>query len=133
MEITKNKPIVIGSYEGVDFHYLINSNNRFMLNAADIANYLKIDLSEYLQRDLTKIYIDQLLHRKPTLTKYKVNDKEVESIFGSNNTLEDVILIEDGIYYLHEFLIYDISKPFLEFYFWIDDVSIETKFKLLNR
>lgn len=123
---------LLGIYKDTKIHYIFKQNKRFMVNATEVTNYLNIDLSEYLQRDSTKHYIDHLLRQKPTLTKYKVDGEEFEAIIGEHIALEDVLLIENEIYFLHEFLIYDLCKPFLDFYFWIDSISIKTRFELLN-
>lgn len=127
MGTIKKNEVVLGIYDETTFHYVFNHNNRFMINATEIAIYLKIDLSEYLRKETTKRYIDLLLKQKPTLTKFKIDGEQYETMMGKNNNLEDVIIIEKDTYYFHDFLIHDLLKPFLEFYFWFDDIGVETR------
>jgi hypothetical protein len=131
MGTIKNNEVVIGTYDGVDFHYAFNQNKAFMINASEIASYLKIDLSEYLKKDSTKMYINSLL--KHNINFYNKRGNGYERIEGKEQTLEDILLIENQTYYFDYFLIYDMTKDYLEFYFWIDDIRIDTIRKLLKQ
>lgn len=117
MEMTKQ---LIGTFEGNQFHYAFNVNDRFMINASDIEKHYNLNLSQFLEGEESKSWIKHLLESKPTLTKYKINNVECESILGRSQTLEDIILIDNGEYYFHKFLIYELCKPYNQFYWWID-------------
>ena len=107
MEIIKNTPIVIGTYEGVNFHYIFNENERFLINASDVAKHFNLNLSDFLEKEDTDRHIKHLLKKKNTI--------------GQIRTLDDIILINDGVYYFHKFLIYGLCKNIHPFYWWIDE------------
>jgi hypothetical protein len=122
--------VVLGTYKGVDFHYIFNQNKAFMINASEVANFLKIDISEYLNKETTKYYINSLLNYD--IDCYDKTVSGYERVKGKKNTLEDLLLIENGTYFFDYFLIYEITKEHLSFYFWIDHIRIDTIRGLLN-
>lgn len=130
METVIENQVVLGTYKGVDFHYVLNQKKAFMINASEIATFLKIDLSEYLNKETTKYYINHILKKEGKF--YDDINKTYGRVKETKTSLEDLLLIENGIYFFDYFLIYDMLKEHLEFYFWIDDVRIHTIRGLLN-
>ena len=118
METIKNTPIVIGNYQGVNFHYIFNENDRFLINASDIAKHFNIDLSAFLANQEADRWIKHLLKKANTE--------------GKSRTIDDIVLIENGIYYFHKFLIYELTKPYHDFYWWIDEFFYDLMVKYQN-
>lgn len=117
MEI-ENK--ILGTYKETTFHYIHNHNKRFMINATDIASHFNINLSKFLEAEETKDWIKLLLEKENRPLKYQVTDNGIKSSTDYDYTFEDLILIENGIYYFNKILTYELCKPLGMFYWWID-------------
>ena len=119
---TKEK--ILGIYKETTFHYIHNENERFMINATDIAKHFNINLSEFLKEEETVLWIKTLLEKDYSPIKYKVNNEQFETT-GRSYTFEDIVLIDNGIYYFSKLLIYQLCKPLGMFYWWMDGLFFE--------
>lgn len=105
----KNKEQIFGEYNGHNIHHISNDNDIWMFNASDIAKIFDNDISAFLELQDTKDYISILL-KKDYPDEYKLS-------------LEDILLIVDGVYYLHHFMMHVYIRQFdYSFQFWFDDL-----------
>ena len=126
------KQKLLGEKDGVIYHFIHNENGRFMINATDIAKSFNINLSEFLEKEETKLWIECLLKKDKAPVRYKVDGEEYESTIDRNYKLEDVILIDNGIYYFGKLLTYELCKPLGFFYWWMDGLFYELMKKDTN-
>lgn len=122
MEI-ENK--IIGNYNEATFHYIHNHNDRFMINVTDIATHFNLNLSAFLQDEVTKKWIETLLKKDNSPLQYKVNGEKFTITTDYSHTFEDIILIENGKYYFCKFLTYELCKSLGMFYWWMDGLFFE--------
>ncbi|MFV8336415.1 KilA-N domain-containing protein [Flavobacterium sp. RSP29] len=123
METTIENKRIFGIYKDKTIHWHLNENNNYMINASDIAELLNIDLSKFLESQDAKLWIKTLIEKKPKLTHYKVNNVPQSRILGEDLALQDILLIENRNYYLHKFLIYQMTNELdREFYWWFDQI-----------
>ena len=126
MKTTIENKRIFGVYQEKTIHWHLNENGNYMINASDIAELLNINLSEFLENEIIKCQIKTLIEKKPKLTYYKVNNIPMSRILGHDLDLEDVVLIENGVFYFHKFLIYKMTNELdLAFYWWFDQILFD--------
>ena len=122
MEI-KNK--VLGNYNETTFHYIHNHNDRFMINVTDIATHFELNLSDFLEDEVTKIWIQTLLKKDKAPLQYKVNGETFTSKTDYSFTFDDIVLLENGSYYFCKQLTYQLCQSLGMFYWWMDGLFFE--------
>jgi hypothetical protein len=110
MKTTIENKRIFGVYQEKTIHWHLNENGNYMINASDIAELLNINLSEFLESEPAKLWISHLIDDKSKL-------------IDDSYKFEDVLLVENGNYYVHKFLIYKMTNELdFKFYWWFDQI-----------
>lgn len=101
-----NELHLLGIYKEISINCFVNDSGRVMIDANAVSKILKIECSDFLKDSDTKETINICL------TSTNIKKRE----------LEDVLVIENGIYYFSHYLTYKfINEIDLGFSFWLSD------------
>jgi uncharacterized protein with ATP-grasp and redox domains len=103
------KTILFGVYNETDINYIINENGEYLFDASVMARIFNLNLSDFIEIE-GKEYINILIG-KQNFTKTRIMD------------IDDILLIHNGTYYFHKFLIYRlVNEVNMNFYWWFDQL-----------
>ena len=103
------KTELLGVYENTEIRYIINENDIYLFNASIIAKMFSLDLSSFIENDAKELIT--CLISVPGSGSFKKLD------------IEDLILIENGVFYFHKIIIYKlVYEVNVKFYWWFDQL-----------
>jgi hypothetical protein len=103
------KEELLGVYDNTEITYIVNEKEIYLFNASVVAKMFNLDLSNFIKKDAHTLITS--LISLPKSNKYKQLD------------LEDVVLIENGVYYFHKLILYKlVYEVDVKFYWWFDQL-----------